>query len=144
VRYYCPTSCGGQPFPSIASLNISSHLPLIIGLEENGTETKPANISFNSASILEENSTTETIVYTLSFQGDDAGYYSFIFPGSCQLQPVLYIGNDVRSLDLGLIKNWLEMGNGLSQRCPALELDVTLFGLTNTFYDRLPVTYSVS
>ncbi|MDA4111671.1 MAG: hypothetical protein OK439_03980 [Thaumarchaeota archaeon] len=71
--------------------------------------------NFTSAAVLQASSTAETIVYNLSTSASRAGYYSFVFPFTCQLQPVLYIGNDPRNLDFTLFGNWLLKSGGHGQ-----------------------------
>ena len=94
--------------------------------------------------IINESSSSETIAYTLSTSRNGSGYYSFIFPFTCSLQPVLYVGIHARNLDDSLIENWVSKTKGLSQPCSGSDIDVRVIGFTNALYDRISLEYPSS
>jgi len=114
VRYSCSQDCqmqqNSQNF-SIGSLNLGLIRPVILTVEKNGIQTNASGVSFTSATVLEKSVTTETILYSLSGTSNDTGYYSFVFPYSCLLHPLLDIGTQAKNLDYTLIQNWLRKTN---------------------------------
>lgn len=144
VQYDCIDVCESDFFPTIASFNITSYAPLVYQIEGNGSMMQSPNIEFNGSAILLENNDSETVIYSLTNQGNDSGYYSFVFPYTCEMQPVLYIGSHARDVDFNLVRNWLEQRDGVSQVCPQVELDVNLMGFTNTDYSRLTVNFATN
>ncbi len=149
-QIYVTYGCSGGCFlgENVSTYKVGSISPLILRVEENGSETNSTSAIFlSSPSVLQENSNEETVAYALSsilVTNASAAYYSFIFPYTCDLQPILYVGNNATNLDFTLIKNWLAQRQGVSQTCPFLELDVSVLGFTNTYYNRLTVQYNTT
>ena len=147
VLYSCDGDCGGGGLNlTIGFLDISSYWPIVLQLEQNGTSSRIAGngVNFTSYSIVNESSSAETIAYTLSTSPGGSGYYSFIFPFTCSLQPVLYVGTHARNLDDSLIGSWVSMTKGVSQPCAGFDIDVTLIGFTNALYNRISLEYPSS
>ena len=144
-RYSCAEDCQSaanvQNF-SIGSLNISSLVPIVFVIGSNGTETDASAVGFTSATALQLTGMSETIVYSLNASANDSGYYSFVFPFTCSLQPVMDIGIHARSLDYTLLQNWLGKSGGLSQLCARNMLDVNILGFTNTNYNRVTIGFN--
>lgn len=146
VTYGCSGGCVfGE---NVSTYEVGSISPVILRVEENGSEINSTSAIFlSSPTVLQENSNEETVVYALSnilVTNASAAYYSFIFPYTCDLQPILYVGNNATNLDFTLIRNWLSQRQGVSQTCPFLELDVSVLGFTNTYYNRLTVQYNTT
>ena len=144
VEYDCYTFCEDFFNSSISSLNISSYTPIVYIVNDNGTNSTSGIVKFNSSMVAQESSDSVTMVYELSDIGNNTGYYSFVFPFTCQLQPIMYIGNHARALDFGAIENWLEGSHQNSQQCSESQLNVNLLGFTNVFYNRIAVGYETS
>jgi hypothetical protein len=146
ARYSCPEECQVQSKLqnfSINSLNITSVLPMIFTIGQDGSERNATAVGFTSATVLQSNGTSETVLYALSATANDVGYYSFLFPNNCLLHPLLYIGTQARNLDYSLVSNWLEKSGTTSQACTLGNLlDVNLLGFTNTYYNRLGVGFN--
>jgi hypothetical protein len=145
VTYSCQISCVGTGNSDISILDIGSMIPYVTMVEGNGSVENTSQIALSAPTILEQSAESETFVYTLSPAGQNAsGYYSFIFPFTCDLEPLLYVGQHSRDLDYTLIKNWLISTKGVSQTCPFTEVDVDILGFSNTYYNRLSVEYTSS
>ena len=144
VQYECPSSCEEELLPNIGSFNVTSYIPLVFAVESNGTMTKSSNVQFNSSTIIQENNDSEILVYNLSNEGNNSGYYALVFPYTCELQPVLYIGSHATDVDFDLVRNWLQTNFVQSvKNCPETELDLNLLGFTNTYYNHLTVSFAM-
>ncbi len=143
VEYDCGTPCMDLIGAPISSLKISSYTPVVYAVNTNGTPSPSNIVRFNSSVIMQEDNDSITMAYQLSDTGNNTGYYSFVFPFTCQLQPILYIGNHARSMDYETIQNWLEATHQLSQQCSGLgvELDVNLLSFTDALYNRIPLEF---
>ena len=141
VQYDCLNVCGQNTVSTISPFNITNYTPQVYLVESNGTDVKSPAVAFNATAIIQKNSESETVVYTLTNEGNNSGYYAFVFPYTCELQPLLYIGSNARDVNYDLIRNWLSTYNGTSQSCPQVQLDVSILGFTNTYYNRLTVSF---
>jgi hypothetical protein len=144
VQYDCFGICGNTTFSSIAPFNITSYTPQVYLVLSNGTDVKASKVAFNSTAVIQQSSEFETVVYTLTNEGNNSGYYSFVFPYTCELLPLLYIGSNARDVNYDLVRNWLATYPGFSQPCSKVELDVTILGFTNTYYNHLTVSFQTN
>jgi len=61
VQYGCSEFCGTALIPSIASFNITSYIPEINKIEDNGSMEISSGVAFNSTVIVQESNMSETI-----------------------------------------------------------------------------------
>ena len=145
VSTSCPVDCQSeanvQNF-SIGSLNITSLIPIIFIIGNNGTETNASAVGFTPGTVLQLAGTSETVLYSLNASANDSGYYSFVFPFTCSLQPVMDIGTHARILNYTLLGNWLGKTGGYSEVCARSMLDVNILGFTNTNYNRVSIGFN--
>ncbi len=140
VNYHCDGPCSSGN-TSISSLGITASLPEGFSISGNGVVTPTSNLSFSSASIVEIENTSETLLYTVSVSYPGVGYYTFSLPYGCLLEPVIYVKAAGSNYDYAPITSWLQASKASSMNCSD-RVQVTILGFTNSYYTEIPLQLS--
>ena len=138
VNYYCSDACGSY---SISSLRISSDLPDGYSIASNGKVSKTIDVSFSSASIVNLENLSETVLYVVSIASTSSGFYTFSLPSGCTPEPVLYIKTGTTSY--APLANWLRSLNSADIGCSDA-IETTILGFTNSYYTQIPILVNSS
>jgi len=140
VNYICAGSCGSGN-SSIAAQGITDSLPRSFSISETGKLSPSPDISFSTASIVDLEKNSETVLYTLTISASSSGYYTFSIPFGCIPEPVLYV--KAATTDYGPLLSWLKSMNTAEIGCSDA-YDVTILGFTNSYYTEIPLVVNSS